>query len=149
MFCVPVSASILFRTGNFLINNHHRLPIKISFVNLGNHRWWGLKLEVPPWSCSVVEHWLHVADFFSASFVKNFHTWDAVGGILNVERMRSSAFNVDVDWMSNWRCFILNLMFDYVDRRTRCLSRMHHGNNTLFWMPFTDTFEPKGFFFSN
>ena len=30
------------------------------------------------------------------------NTWDAVGGILNVERMRSSVFNVDFDWMSNW-----------------------------------------------
>ena len=63
---------------------------------------WLLRLEVPPWSCSVIEHRLHVADFLSAAFVKNFHTWDAVGGILNVDRMRSSMFNVDVDWMSNW-----------------------------------------------
>ena len=58
-----------------------------------------------------VEHRLHVSDFLSAAFVKNFHTWDTVGGILNVDNSRSSVLNVDVDvdWMSN--CFRMTMFY--------------------------------------
>ena len=99
---------------------------------------WLLRLEVPPWSCSVVKHRLHVADFLSAAFVKNLNTWDAVGGILNVDRMRSSVFNVDVDWMSNW----LRMTMFYPKpnvwlRRSsnEVFVTYVHGKNTLFWLP--------------